>query len=123
MLNPAKIIEIEDHALTSASSYTHVKSAFRAGYGPSQDQIESDSFVKYGQLTKSRKRVNNESKNHNNIHPLLEIKERNVQNPMNLVEETNYDKWVRGGFPTRSVKKVSRCNIPFPQSNCVGAEQ
>ena len=70
MINPAKIIEIERHAQTSAASATHVKSAFRGGYGPSQTQIDSDSFVKYGEITKSRKRTV-QDETHNNIHPCL----------------------------------------------------
>lgn len=117
MINPAKIIEIERHAQTSAASSTHVKSAFRGGYGPSQTQIDSDSFVKYGEITKSRKRTV-QDETHNNIHPLIPRVQSNIQNPKNLVQEVQYERWTRGGFPSRSVKKITVNNIPLPQSEC-----
>lgn len=113
MINPSAIVHIKDHALTSSSSASHVKSAFKGGYGFSQDNIDDESFVKFGELTKSRKRTETAFAR-SNIQPLLAKKEKNVQAPIHLVEETNYPLWTRGGFPSRSVKVVSKTNIPFP---------
>lgn len=117
MINPSKLIEIKDHALTASSSASHVKSAFKGGYGFSQDNIDDESFVKFGELTKSRKRTETAFAR-SNIQPLLAKKEKNVQAPVHLVEEANYAMWTRGGFPSRSVKVVSKTNIPFPVAEC-----
>jgi hypothetical protein len=117
MINPSAIVHIKDHALTSSSSASHVKSAFKGGFGPAQKHIDDESFVKYGELTKSRKRTETVFAR-SNIQPLLAKKEKNVQAPVHLVEEENYAMWTRGGFPSRSVKVVSKTNIPFPVAEC-----
>jgi hypothetical protein len=117
MINPSAIVHIKDHALTSSSSASHVKSAFKGGFGFSQAHIDDESFVKFSELTKSRKRTETAFAR-SNIQPLLAKKEKNVQAPVHLIEEDNNAMWVRGGFPSRSVKVVSKTNIPFPVAEC-----
>lgn len=117
MINQSAIVHIKDHALTASSSASHVKSAFKGGFGPDQKHIDDESFVKYGELTKSRKRTETVFAR-SNIQPLLAKKEKNVQAPVHLIEEDNNAMWVRGGFPSRSVKVVSKTNIPFPVAEC-----
>ena len=70
---------------------------------------EVESFLRSGKQTFQQGTVSlleNQVKTYNNnIVPLVDNLVQQVQNPINLVEEVNDPKWVRGGVPTRQIVK------------------
>jgi len=57
--------------------------------------------------------------NRNNMQPLLERVETEINTPSNFVQDLNYNMWIRGGFPSRSCKKLDCTNVPMPVVNTV----
>jgi hypothetical protein len=77
------------------------------GRGSGNSEVES--FLRSAKQTHQQGSVSlleNQVKTYNNnITPLVSNLEQQIQNPMNLVEEVNDPKWVRGGVPTRQIVK------------------
>lgn len=77
------------------------------GRGSGNSEVES--FIRSGKQTFQQGTVslleNQVRTYNNNITPLVPNLEKQVQNPINLVEEVNDAKWVRGGVPTRQIVK------------------
>ena len=117
---------------------------YRDGFNCSSENIDKESFLKKSDITHGNKRVmvphsgyltipfqgdgqgddkrserGLEYVNRNNVQPLLERVETELKTPSNFVQDLNYDMWVRGGFPTRSCKKMDCPNIPMPVVNDV----
>jgi hypothetical protein len=86
--------------------------------GDGQGSMEDNRLkFKYGDDKRSERGL--EYVNRNNVQPLLERVETELKTPSNFVQDLNYDMWVRGGFPTRSCKKMDCPNIPMPVVNDV----